>query len=113
MKGTAKAKENSPAKGKLDQSIIGKQNLDTSSIVPAKGPPSKPLFQTKDQPHNFDFKGTLNVQLKNGNCPYCLRKDINVIDIGCAHSFCSKCCMNLIKITRIKKGMNVEKLESD
>jgi hypothetical protein len=48
-----------------------------------------------------------------GNCPYCLDKEVNVIDIGCAHSFCTKCCMNLIKITKIKKGLNFSKLEGN
>lgn len=64
-------------------------------------------------PNAPSYLGITKVTLTPGSCPYCLRKDINVIDIGCSHSFCSKCCMNLIKITRIKKGLNLEKLESD
>lgn len=46
-----------------------------------------------------------------GSCPYCLDKDVNVIYIGCAHLYCAKCCMNLIKITKIKKGLNFSKME--
>lgn len=46
-----------------------------------------------------------------GNCPYCLDKDVHVVDIGCSHLFCTKCCSNLVKITKIKKGLNFSKLE--
>ena len=41
-----------------------------------------------------------------GNCPYCLTPRLNIIDLDCTHQFCSKCCLNLIKITKIKKGLN-------
>ena len=29
-----------------------------------------------------------------------------VVELDCGHAFCSKCCGSLVKITRIKKGLN-------
>jgi hypothetical protein len=51
--------------------------------------------------------------MKLGNCPYCLNTNVHVIDIGCNHSFCTKCCLNLMKISRIKKGLNIDKILGD
>jgi len=42
-----------------------------------------------------------------GNCPYCLRHRVFMVDFDCSHSFCSKCALNLVKITKIKKGFKV------
>ncbi|CDW75950.1 b-box zinc finger family protein [Stylonychia lemnae] len=39
-----------------------------------------------------------------GNCPYCLKQRVFMVDFDCGHSYCSKCALNLVKITKIKKG---------
>ena len=49
------------------------------------------------------------MKIKNmgyGACPYCLNQKAIIIELECSHSFCTKCCVNLIKITKIKKGLN-------
>ena len=42
-----------------------------------------------------------------GNCAYCLRKRVFLVALPCAHSYCAHCCQNLIKVTKIKKGLVV------
>ena len=41
------------------------------------------------------------------NCPFCLKNKTFVINQECGHQFCAKCTANLIKITKIKKGLGV------
>ena len=42
-----------------------------------------------------------------GNCAFCLRKRVFLVALPCAHSYCAKCCLSLVKVTRIKKGLFV------
>ena len=39
------------------------------------------------------------------NCAYCLKKRVFMVSLPCQHSFCAQCSLNLIKITKIKKGL--------
>lgn len=84
--------------------------MDTS-VIAAKG--GKALFQSAKQPQapGADFQPGVPPNLQVGDCPYCLDKGVHVVDIGCSHLFCTKCCSNLVKITKIKKGLNLSKLE--
>ena len=71
------------------------------------------MFQNGKQTQSvIDSKPGVPKNMVNDKCPYCLDKGVNVIDIGCTHAFCTKCCMNLIKITKIKKGLNFSKMDS-
>lgn len=40
-----------------------------------------------------------------GNCAYCLRKRIFLVALPCNHSYCAQCCISLVKVTKIKKGL--------
>jgi hypothetical protein len=39
-----------------------------------------------------------------GSCPFCLKNRCFVIELDCMHGYCTSCCSNLMKITKIKKG---------
>ena len=84
--------------------------MDTSVVAAKSG---KALFQSTKQPQapGAEFQPGVPPSLQVANCPYCLDKDVHVVDIGCSHLFCTKCCSNLVKITKIKKGLNLSKLE--
>lgn len=44
---------------------------------------------------------------KEGTCNYCCRPFRNLMKLECSggHEFCPDCVLNLVKITRIKKGL--------
>ena len=42
---------------------------------------------------------------KIANCPYCLKTKCIVVPLECLHEYCTTCTINLIKITKIKKGL--------
>ncbi len=42
----------------------------------------------------------------SGNCSYCLTKRVYLVSLPCQHSFCGNCCLNIVKLTKIKKGLS-------
>ena len=44
---------------------------------------------------------------REGTCGYCVRQHRHLVKLECGmgHEFCCDCMINLIKITRIKKGL--------
>lgn len=70
-----------------------------------------PLDKTSSEQYKrkmsiFTKQELMKIQnLGQGNCPYCLTQRVLIIGLDCNHAFCTKCCVNLIKITKIKKGL--------
>ncbi len=40
-----------------------------------------------------------------GNCSYCLTRRVFLVSLPCQHSFCASCCLSIVKVTKIKKGL--------
>lgn len=43
----------------------------------------------------------------SGTCSYCLKKRQFLVELPCKHAFCAKCCLSLIKVTKIQKGLGL------
>ena len=53
---------------------------------------------------------TIDMTEKNhpcGNCSYCLSRRVHLVSLPCQHSFCASCCLQIVKVSKIKKGLTV------
>lgn len=42
-----------------------------------------------------------------GNCSYCLTRRVFMVTLPCQHQFCAECCLSVIKVTQLKKGLTL------
>ena len=65
-----------------------------------------PERQERDQPSQKQAPGVIDrteAKYPSQRCSYCLAIRVFLVPIGCGHSYCSKCCLELVKITQIKQ----------